>query len=74
VGRRDLLSQSSGGRKIKAEGRDGTAIDLKISPAATVRAYPAIVEALSGHDFSFDAKDVAPHCSEPYLSILARGP
>jgi hypothetical protein len=54
--------------------RDGASIDLMTWPAATVRAYPAIAEALSGHDFSFDAKGVAPQCPEPYLSILTSRP
>jgi hypothetical protein len=54
--------------------RDDAAIDLMTWPAATVRAYPAIAEALRGHDFTFDAKGVAPRCPEPYLSILSRRP
>ena len=54
--------------------RDGAAFDLMSWPAATVRAYPAIAEALRGHDFSFDAKGVAPGCPEPYFSMLTRRP
>jgi hypothetical protein len=43
-------------------------------PSATVRAYPAIAEALRGHDFAFDATGVAPGCPEPYLGIMTRHP
>ena len=53
---------------------DGASIDLMTWPAATVRAYPAIAEALHGRDFSFDANGVAPRCPEPYRGILTRRP
>ena len=54
--------------------RDGAAFDLMSWPSATVRAYPAIADALRGHDFAFDAKGVARRCPEPYLGILTRRP
>jgi hypothetical protein len=61
-------------KQLTAAMRDGAAIDLMTWPAAAVRAYPAIAEALSGHDFAFDARGVAPRCPEPYLSMLPRRP
>ncbi len=54
--------------------RDGASLDLMTWPAATARAYPAIAEALHGHEFTFDAKGVAQQCPEPYFSILTRRP
>jgi hypothetical protein len=54
--------------------RDGAAIDLMTWPAAALRAYPAIAQALRGQEFSFDASGVSPRCPELYLSILRRRP
>jgi hypothetical protein len=61
-------------KQLNVTMRDGAAFDLMSWPSATVRAYPAIAEALRGHNFSFDAKGVAPRCPEPYLSIMTRHP
>jgi hypothetical protein len=52
--------------------RDGAAIDLMTWPAAALRAYPEIAQALHGQEFSFDASGVSPRCPEPYLSMLTR--
>ena len=54
--------------------RDGAAIDLMTWPAAALRAYPAIAQALHGHEFAFDASGVSPRCPEPYLDMLTRRP
>jgi hypothetical protein len=54
--------------------RDGAAIDLMTWPAAALRAYPAIAQALHGQEFSFDASGVARQCPEPYHSMLTRRP
>jgi hypothetical protein len=56
------------------EMRDGAAIDLMTWPAAAIRAYPAIAQALHGEEFSFDASGVAPQCPQPYLGMLDRRP
>ena len=40
--------------------REGASMDLMTWPAPAVRAYPAIAEALGGHYFTFDAKEVTP--------------
>ena len=54
--------------------RDGASLDLMAWPAAALRAYPSIAEALHGKDFRFDAGGVAPKCPEPYLGMLGRRP
>ena len=53
---------------------DGAALDLMTSPAAAVRAYPTIAQALHGGEFSFDAGGVARNCPQPHLDILSRRP
>ena len=52
--------------------RDGATLDLMTWPAAALRAYPAIADALHGHAFVFDAGGVAPGCPEPYSTMLGR--
>ena len=54
--------------------RDGAALDLMTWPAAALRAYPSIAEALHGQVFTFDAGGVARGCPQPYLGMLSRRP
>ena len=53
---------------------DGATLDLMTWPAAAVRAYPEIAQALRGGDFSFDPSGVAPRCPQPYLDMLKKRP
>ena len=54
--------------------RDGSAIDLMTWPAAAVRAYPAIAQALRGQRLFIDTSGVVPGCPEPYSSMFASPP
>lgn len=65
----------SGWRKqFILEMRGGPALDLMTWPAAAVRAYPSIAEALQGQELAFDASGVAPGCPRPYLGMLTHRP
>lgn len=54
--------------------RDRAALDLMTWPAAAVRAYPAVADALRGQEFSYDASGVASGCPQPYLGMFAHRP
>lgn len=54
--------------------RDGSGFDIMGWPRSAVGAYPAIVSALEGVDFAFDAERVSPGCDAPYVDLLLRRP
>jgi hypothetical protein len=54
--------------------KDGATFDLMTWPAAAVRAYPEIAQALRGGDFSFDESGVALRCPQPYMGMLSHRP
>jgi len=53
---------------------DGAALDLMTWPAAAVRAYPEIAQALHGLEISLNASGVTPRCPQPYLGLLTKRP